>query len=226
MIAQDAGAALDRDGFALMPEFVDAPAAVALRNLYRETALFRSRVVMERHAFGRGEYKYFANPLPESIQTLRERLYRELVPVANAWSRELRTGAEFPASHQEFLGMCLEAEQTKPTALLLKYGPGDFNCLHQDLYGPVAFPFQATVYLSRPGEEFAGGEVVLTEQRPRAQTRAHVLTPLQGDLLVLPSRYAPRRGANGTYRVTFKHGVATITWGERWTLGLIFHDAL
>lgn len=217
---------LERDGFALLPEFISADAAARLCGLYDRDALFRSRVVMERHAFGRGEYKYFAHPVPAQICKLREQLYGALVTVANAWMRELRQDVAFPPTHAEFLHSCFEAEQTKPTALLLKYGSGDYNCLHQDLYGPVAFPFQATIYLSRPGEDFGGGEVVLTEQRPRAQTRVHVLTPNRGDLLVLPTKYAPRRGANGSYRVTFRHGVSTIAWGERFTLGIILHDAL
>jgi uncharacterized protein len=217
---------LEETGFALVPSFIDEATATALRALYPDDRLFRSRVVMERHAFGRGEYKYFAEPLPPRIQALREQLYRELVPVANTWMRTLGMQTSFPTSHQQFLDTCFEAGQKRPTALLLKYRAGDYNCLHQDLYGPVAFPFQATIYLSRAGEEFGGGEVVLTEQKPRAQTRVHVFTPQQGDLLFLPTRVAPRRGTNGIYRVNFKHGVSTVTWGERFTLGIIFHDAL
>jgi len=217
---------LSKTGFALVRGFSDARTAQALRSLYDDDALFRKRIVMERHAYGRGEYKYFANPLPPAVQSLRENLYASLVPIANDWMRELKSDVRFPATHQQFLHDCFESEQKRPTALLLKYGAGDFNCLHQDIYGPVAFPFQATLYLSRPGEEFHGGEVVLTEQRPRAQSRAHALAPEQGDLLVLPSRLAPRSGTNGTYRVAFRHGVSTVTWGTRFALGLIFHDAL
>jgi hypothetical protein len=157
---------------------------------------------------------------------LREELYARLRPVANEWMRALGAEVTYPAVHQAFLHECLANKQVRPTALLLKYGAGDFNCLHQDIYGPIAFPLQATLYLSRPGTEFRGGEVVLLEQRPRAQSRAHVLAPEQGDLLVFPSRLAPRQGKNGTYRVAFKHGVSTLTWGERYTLGIIFHDAL
>lgn len=213
-------------GFALIRGFADRKAAEELRALYDEDALFRKRIVMERHAYGRGEYKYFANPLPPRVQGLRESLYRELVPLANEWMRALKLPATFPSSHERFLHDCFDAEQKRPTALMLRYGPGDYNCLHQDIYGPVAFPLQATLYLSRPGEEFRGGEVVLTEQRPRAQSRAYALAPEQGDLLVLPSRLAPREGTNGTYRVAFKHGVSTVTWGTRFTLGIIFHDAL
>jgi uncharacterized protein len=213
-------------GFALVRGYATRAEAEELRAFYDDDALFRKRVVMQRHAYGRGEYKYFANPLPPRVQALRETLYASLVPLANEWMRALKIDASFPQTHQQFLHDCFESEQKRPTALLLKYGPGDYNCLHQDIYGPVAFPLQATLYLSRPGEEFRGGEVVLTEQRPRAQSRAYALSPEQGDLLVLPSRLAPRTGTNGTYRVSFKHGVSTIASGTRYALGLIFHDAL
>ena len=217
---------LRANGFALVPGFVDRDAAEELRGLYDDDALFRKRIVMQRHAYGRGEYKYFANPLPPRVQALREDLYGSLVGLANEWMHALKAPATFPQTHQQFLHDCFESEQKRPTALLLKYEAGDFNCLHQDIYGPVAFPFQATVYLSRPGDEFRGGEVVLTEQRPRAQSRAYALAPQQGDLLVLPSRLAPRTGTNGAYRVAFRHGVSTVTWGTRFALGIIFHDAL
>ena len=216
---------LEAQGFALVPGFLDVQSCVALRALYDDASLFRSRVVMERHAFGHGEYQYFANPLPPKIQTLRESLYATLAPIANEWMELLGNERRFPLAHQAFLDECLASEQTKPTALLLRYEAGDYNCLHQDLYGPVAFPFQATIYLSRSGEDFDGGEVVLTERRPRAQVRAHVLSPRQGDLLVLPSHAAPRRGERGIFRVYFKHGVSTVTRGTRYTLGIILHDA-
>ena len=218
--------ALDSDGFALVPSFLDLHVANELRSLYDDDARFRSRVVMQRHAFGRGEYKYFANPLPPAVADMREELYAALVPIANAWAAQLHLNVVFPASHREFVERCFESEQRRPTPLLLKYGPGDYNCLHQDLYGPVAFPLQGTVYLSRAGEEFGGGEVVLSEKRPRAQTRVHVLQPRQGDLLVLPSRSVPRQGARGTYRAQFKHGVGTVHWGTRYALGVVFHEAL
>lgn len=217
---------LDARGFALVPGFLAPERCVALRSLYDDRSRFRSRVVMERHAFGRGEYQYFAHPLPDEVRELRERLYAALAPVANDWMDRLGNERRFPAAHQAFLDECFASDQTKPTALLLRYEAGDYNCLHQDLYGPVAFPFQATIYLSRPGEEFEGGEVILTERRPRAQVRAHALSPNQGDLLVLPSHAAPRSGERGTYRVYFKHGVSTIARGTRYTLGVIFHDAL
>jgi hypothetical protein len=152
-------------------------------------------------------------------------MYAQLVPVANEWMRRLGRSVQFPIAHQEFLSECLAGDQTRATVLLLRYGAGDYNRLHQDLYGPVAFPLQATIYLSRPGDEFGGGEVVLTEQKPRAQSRAHVLTPEQGDLLILPTSAAPMTGTNGFYRATFRHGVSTVAWGERFTLGIILHDA-
>lgn len=217
---------LDTDGFALVPSFIDSDAAVELRAMYHDDARFRSRVVMQRHAFGRGEYKYFANPLPRIVIDLRERLYAALVPIANAWASRLRLDVGFPPTHREFVERCFASKQRRPTPLLLKYGPGDYNCLHQDLYGPVAFPLQGTVYLSRAGDEFDGGEVVLSENRPRAQTRVHVIQPSQGDLLVLPSQSVPRQGTRGSYRAQFKHGVGTVHRGTRYVLGIVFHEAL
>jgi uncharacterized protein len=214
-----------RSGFALISGALDASESVSLRRLYDDDALFRSRVVMERHSFGQGEYKYFANPLPPRIQTLREGLYEQLLPVANEWMHRLGRAVTFPSTHVAFLHDCLAGEQSRPTALLLRYRTGDYNRLHQDLYGAVAFPLQATIYLSRPGEEFGGGEVVLAEQKPRAQTRVHVLTPSQGDMLVLPTGATPRRGTSGYYRANFRHGVSTLSWGERFTLGVVLHDA-
>jgi hypothetical protein len=219
------GVELDDRGFAVVDGFLDAEQAIELRELYADARLFRSRIVMQSHGFGRGEYQYFARPLPPLVQQLRDSLYRALLPAANAWTRALGGTTLFPASHQEFLANCFAAGQERPTALLLKYGPGDYNCLHQDVYGAVSFPLQATIYLSRPGEEFDGGEVVLTEQRPRAQTRAHVLNPKQGDLLVLPTRVLPRHGRTGVYRANFKHGVNTVARGERYALGIVFADA-
>ena len=213
---------LGSEAFAHIPNFIGADDAVELRELYDCDRMFRSRVVMERHNFGHGEYKYFANPLPAKIQSLRERLYMMLRPIANDWMKRLGSTIIYPSSHQAFLDECFAVEQKRPTALLLKYQTGDYNRLHQDLYGPVAFPLQATIYLSRRDVEFQGGEVVLAEQKPRAQTRAHVLNPDQGDLLVLPTRAAPR----GSGKTIFRHGVATIRSGERYSLGIIFHDAL
>jgi hypothetical protein len=213
------------NGFALIQHAVPAAEAAGLRALYEDAALFRSRIVMERHSFGKGEYKYFAHPLPARLQALREELYEQLVPVANEWMLRLGRDVRFPPVHQEFLNECLAADQSRTTVLMLRYRAGDYNRLHQDLYGPVAFPLQATLYLSAPGEEFGGGEVVLAEQKPRSQTRAHVLTPNQGDLLILPTSAAPMAGAHGYYRATFRHGVSTLRWGERFTLGIVLHDA-
>jgi uncharacterized protein len=196
-------------GFALVRGAIGADEARSLRALYDDDSVFRSRVVMERHSFGKGEYKYFAHPLPPRIQSLREGLYHELLPTANEWLRRLGRTPNFPPTHQAFLHDCLAGEQNRPTALLLRYRAGDYNRLHQDLYGPVAFPLQATIYLSRAGAEFGGGEVVLTEQKPRAQTRVHVLSPDRGDMLLLPTSVAPIAGANGHYKATFRHGVTT-----------------
>ena len=213
-----------QNGFALIRGAIEPSKAILMRALY-DDALFRRRIVMERHSFGKGEYKYFANPLPERVQTLREGLYEKLVPVANEWMTRLGRPTAFPPTLQAFLRECLVGEQSRPTALLLRYVKGDYNRLHQDLYGPVAFPLQATLYLSRPGVEFGGGEVVLAEQKPRTQTRVHVLTPDQGDMLILPTSVVPVAGANGYSRATFRHGVATVAWGERFSLGIVLHDA-
>lgn len=212
-------------GFSLIPRAIAHAETISLRALYDEDRLFRSRIVMERHRFGKGEYKYFADPLPARIQSLREGLYEQLLPVANEWMRRLGRAAVFPETHQAFLHECLAGEQSRPTALLLRYRANDYNRLHQDLYGPVAFPLQATVYLSRPDQEFGGGEVVLAEQQAQAQTRVHVILPNQGDLLILPTGAAPIAGTNGHSRGTFRHGVATLAWGERFTLGIVLHDA-
>jgi uncharacterized protein len=214
-----------QNGFALIRGAIEPSEAAFLRALYDDDSLFRSRIVMERHSFGKGEYKYFANPLPERVQTLREGLYKKLVPVANQWMSRLGRATAFPPTLQTFLQECLAGEQSRPTALLLRYLKGDYNRLHQDLYGPVAFPLQATLYLSRPGVEFSGGEVVLAEQKPRAQTRVHVLTPDQGDMLILPTSVVPIAVANGYSRATFRHGVATVAFGERFSLGIVLHDA-
>jgi len=225
LVTAAVAAELAQNGFALVRGAVSASEAIMLRSLYDDDALFRSRIVMERHAFGKGEYKYFANPLPSPIQELRESLYEQLLPVANEWMRRLGRAVTFPETHQAFLHECLEGEQRRPTALLLRYRTGDYNRLHQDLYGPVAFPLQATIYLSRAGEEFGGGEVVLAEQKPRAQTRVHVLMPNCGDMLLFPTSAVPLRGANGEYRANFRHGVSTLARGERFTLGIVLHDA-
>jgi hypothetical protein len=211
-------------GYALLPGLLDGEACAELRRAYDDDGLFRKRVVMEKHGFGRGEYKYFRYPLPERVAAMRERFYRELVPVANEWNARLKKNERFPEAEQQFLDFCADRGQTRPTALMLKYGAGDFNCLHEDTYGEVSFPFQMTVFLSAP-DAYDGGEFVLVEQRPRQQSRPIVFRPGLGDALVIPNRYRPVEGKNGYYRTTFRHGVSEVRSGERFTLGVIFHDA-
>lgn len=216
---------LDRRGFAVLRSLLDPTQCTALASLYDSDDGFRSRVVMARHGFGEGEYKYFDHPLPEPVARLREALYAGLAPVANRWADLLGTGQRFPETLARFLEDCHAAGQSKPTPLMLRYGPGDYNCLHQDLYGALAFPIQATVLLSRPADDFAGGEFVLTEQRPRRQSRAQVVSLDQGDCVVFAVNQRPESGSRGYYRVTHRHGVSEVTLGERKTLGIIFHDS-
>jgi hypothetical protein len=193
---------------------------------YGDDARFRSRVDMARHGFGRGEYKYFAYPLPALVERYRAALYPELVPLANVWRERLDENTRrFPAELSVFLDACHRAGQTRPTPLLLSYGPGDYNCLHQDLYGALVFPFQATFFLSRPGADYTGGQFVLTEQRPRRQSRAEALLPNQGDAVIFAVHHRPVRGQRGHYRANLRHGVSTVQSGARVTLGIIFHDA-
>lgn len=180
---------------------------------------------MERHSYGRGEYQYFAYPLPEPVQTLRTALYRPLASIANSWRKSLGEDAAFPPTHEAYLSRCHEGGQTRPTPLLLKYGPGDFNCLHQDLYGDLVFPLQVAILLSAPGEDFTGGEFVLTEQRPRMQSRAEVVPLRQGQGVIFPVHHRPVAGTRGTYRAVMRHGVSRLRSGQRHTLGIIFHDA-
>ena len=215
---------LVHDGHALVNDVLDPTRCAALRAGYTSDT-FRSRVIMERHNYGRGEYQYYAYPLPPPIAQLRGDLYAELAPIANRWMEALKRPERFPLAQQEMLALCAEYGQERPTALILKYGPGDFNALHQDLYGEVAFPFQLTFFLSEPEVEYTGGEFVLVEQRPRAQSRPEVLRPRRGAMLVFPNRYRPVRTKTNSYRTTFKHGVSTVRSGERYTLGIIFHDA-
>jgi hypothetical protein len=217
--------AIDADGFATIPAVLDAADCAALIALYGDQSRFRSRIVMERHAYGLGEYQYFAYPLPPLVSALRPALYRRLAPLANAWERRLGGAAAYPPTSDEFLERCHAAGQAKPTPLLLRYEAGGFNCLHQDRYGELAFPLQATVLLSRPGDDFAGGEFLLVEQRPRAQSRAMVVPLAQGDLVLFPNALRPVAGARGDYRVNMRHGVSRVAAGRRWTLGIIFHDA-
>jgi hypothetical protein len=192
---------------------------------YDDDGLFRSQVIMARHGFGRGEYKYYAYPLPEPIASLRTSLYPYLAAVANDWEKSLGQEKRYPEEHQPFLETCHRAGQKRPTPLLLKYGAGDFNCLHQDLYGDLAFPLQAAFLLSRPGEDFTGGEFVLTEQRPRMQSRVEVAPLQQGEAVIFAVNHRPVRGMRGVYRVAMRHGVSRLRSGHRFTLGIIFHDA-
>ena len=197
----------------------------ALAALYTEEAVFRSRVVMARHGFGRGEYKYFRYPLPPLVSALRAAIYPHLVPLANRWNQALEIDVRFPLTHAAFIRRCHAAGQRRPTPLLLQYGPDDYNCLHQDLYGEHVFPLQVAVLLAEPGRDFRGGEFVLAEQRPRMQTRAQVVHLRQGDAVVFAVHHRPVRGTRGFYRVNMRHGVSEMRAGHRHTLGIVFHDA-
>jgi hypothetical protein len=219
------GAELDEQGWALLPRLLDPVACREAAALWRDEDRFRSRVAMARHGFGQGEYRYFDYPLPDPVARLRSALYPPLAQVANRWWTALGRPGAFPATHPEYLERCRSAGQARPTPLLLRYGPGDYNCLHQDLYGAEAFPLQAAVLLSRPGEDFEGGEFLLAEQRPRRQSRATVVPLSQGDAVLFAVSERPVRGSRGYYRTRMKHGVSTVRSGERFTLGLIFHDA-
>jgi len=216
---------LDTDGWAVSPGLLSAAQCGAFAAGYEDDALFRSRVVMARHGFGRGEYRYYAAPLPVQIADLRQSLYARLAPVANEWHRRMGLPADFPAEHAGFLARCHAAGQVRPTPLLLRYGPGDYNCLHQDVYGPHVFPLQVAILLSEPGEDFEGGEFVLTEQRPRMQSRATVVRLRRGEGVAFAVRQRPVAGVRGDYRVNMRHGVSRVSSGQRHTLGIIFHDA-
>jgi uncharacterized protein len=218
-------AELDSRGCAVLPHLLTPAACRELAGLYVDEHRFRSRVVMSRHGFGRGEYKYFAYPLPPLVAGLRAALYPNLAPVANEWSRRLGGKRRFPETLETFLEGCHAAGQVKPTPLLLQYGPDDYNCLHQDLYGEWVFPLQLTVLLSQPESDFTGGEFVLTEQRPRMQSRAEVVPLEQGDAVVFAVHHRPMHGTRGDYRVNLRHGVSRVRSGRRHTLGIIFHDA-
>lgn len=216
---------LDAVGCAATGPLLDAGECAALRDLYDDDGRFRSRIVMARHGFGKGEYKYYSHPLPDPVARLRPALYERLVPLANRWNEAMGIDLRFPAGHDAFLARCHEAGQVRPTPLLLKYGPGDYNCLHQDLYGEHVFPLQVAILLSEPGADFTGGEFVLTEQRPRMQSRAEVVSLRQGEGVVFAVHTRPVRGTRGTYRVNLRHGVSRVRSGERFTTGIIFHDA-
>ena len=216
---------LDAFGCATTGPLLDPAERAGLADLYPDEARFRCRIVMGRHGFGRGKYKYFARPLPETVTILREELYRRLAPLANRWNERMGLEIRFPAEHGAFLDRCHAAGQLRPTPLLLRYETGDFNCLHQDVYGEHVFPLQVAILLSRPGEDFTGGEFVLTEQRPRLQSRAEVVPLPAGEGVIFPVRQRPVQGTRGTYRVNLRHGVSRIRSGRRSTLGIIFHDA-
>jgi hypothetical protein len=219
------GAELDTHGCAVIPKLLTPQRCAGLAALYPDDTQFRSRIVMGRHGFGRGEYKYFAYPLPEILAELRPALYAPLSHVANRGNETMGIEIRYPEKHDAFLKRCHAAGQTRPTPLLLQYGPGDYNCLHQDLYGEHVFPLQVAILLSEPGRDFEGGEFVLTEQRPRMQSRAEVVPLRQGDAVVFAVHHRPVQGTRGFYRVTMRHGVSRIRSGQRFTAGLIFHDA-
>jgi hypothetical protein len=218
-------AALDAHGCATTGPLLTAGECAAVAARYGADALFRSRVVMARHGFGRGEYKYFAYPLPDDVAALRGAFYPPLAAIANRWNDRMGVATRYPDAHAAFLVRCHQAGQTKPTPLLLQYGAGDYNCLHQDLYGEHVFPLQVAVLLARPGHDFTGGEFVLTEQRPRMQSRAEVVPLVQGEGVIFPVHHRPVQGTRGIYRVNMRHGVSRLRTGRRHTLGVIFHDA-
>jgi hypothetical protein len=219
------GEELDAHGAAVARAVLSADDCRRLAALYATDEPFRSRIVMGRHGFGRGEYKYFAYPLPDLIGELRTALYPPLADVANRWNEALNSDARYPRDHAAFLDRCHRAGQTRPTPLLLQYGEGDYNCLHQDVYGEHVFPLQVAFLLSAPGRDFTGGEFVLTEQRPRMQSRAEVVALRQGDGVIFPVHHRPVRGTRGIYRVNMRHGVSRLRSGHRHTVGIIFHDA-
>jgi len=216
---------LSNYGYAHTGRLLSQKECESLVRLYPEDQLFRSRVEMARFRFGEGDYKYFAAPLPEIVQQLRSAFYPHVAAVANRWMEQLGDRQRFPDELEEFLAVCHRKGQRKPTPLLLHYDAGDYNCLHQDLYGEVAFPLQLTCFLSQPGEDYTGGEFLLVEQRPRAQSKGEVIAPRQGEVIIFTTRYRPVQGSKGYYRVNVRHGVARVRSGTRFTLGVIFHDA-
>lgn len=218
-------AELDSHGVGLTGPLLAPEECAGLAGLYPDESRFRSRIIMSRHGFGSGEYQYFAHPLPEVLAALRPVVYARLAPIANRWNEALGIAQRYPATLDAFLTLCHEAGQKRPTPLLLKYGAGDYNCLHQDLYGDLFFPFQMVILLSQPGEDFTGGEFTLVEQRPRMQSRPEVVPLMQGEAAIFAVQHRPVQGTRGTYRVNLRHGVSRVRSGERYTTGLIFHDA-
>jgi uncharacterized protein len=216
---------LDAHGWAMLTKLLAVEECAALAGLYGDESRFRSRIVMARHGFGRGEYKYFAYPLPATVADLRTALYPRLVPIANRWNESMGLDVRFPDEHARFIERCHEAGQTRPTPLLLQYAEGDFNALHQDVYGEHVFPLQVAILLSEPEKDFTGGEFVLTEQRPRMQSRAEVVPLRRGDGVIFAVHHRPVQGARGVYRVNLRHGVSRLRSGRRHTVGVIFHDA-
>ena len=219
------GDELDAHGCAMLEALLSPQECAKLASMYADDEHFRSRVPMARHGFGRGEYRYFDYPLPELVAGLRSAVYPRLAPIANRWNAEMRIELRYPVQHCEFLERCHKAGQTRPTPLLLQYVAGDYNCLHQDLYGEHVFPLQLTVLLSEPGRDFTGGEFVMTEQRPRMQSRAEVVPLRQGDAVLFAVNERPVQGTRGAYRVKLRHGVSRVRSGQRHTAGIIFHDA-
>jgi hypothetical protein len=218
-------ASLDDRGYATTPPLLTAAECRGLAALYAREDAFRSRVIMQRHSFGRGEYKYLWYPLPSGVEGLRQAIYPLLAPIANRWCERLHEEGRFPPSLDAYLAQCHAAGQQRPTPLLLKYEVGDYNCLHQDLYGDLVFPLQLTVLLSAPEEDFTGGEFLLVEQRPRAQSKGEVVPLRRGEAVIFPVHHRPVEGTRGPYRVTMRHGVSRLRSGQRYTLGIIFHDA-
>jgi uncharacterized protein len=216
---------LDERGAAVVERVLTPGECETIAAMYDQEEIFRSRVVMARHGFGRGEYRYFQYPLPEILTDLRSAFYPQLSPIANRWNQSMGIEVEYPDDHREFLARCHTAGQLRPTPLLLKYGVGDYNCLHQDLYGEHVFPLQVAILLSSPERDFTGGEFVLTEQRPRMQSRPEVVSLTQGDAVIFAVHHRPVQGSRGVYRVNLRHGVSRLRSGERYTLGVIFHDA-
>jgi uncharacterized protein len=216
---------INRHGYTLVEGFLDQQECQDLIKIYEEENRFRKTVVMERHRFGKGEYKYFSYPLPVNLQSIRENIYPYLVPLANQWMQELNIEEKFPADHADMIRLCRDRGQEKSTLLILKYGAGGFNTLHQDLYGEIFFPFQVVLFLNEPGIDYAGGSFVMIEQVPRAQSKAIVIQPRRGDMLIFTTNFRPVKGSRGYYRAAMKHGVSEINSGSRHTLGIIFHDA-
>lgn len=217
---------MHQKGYAIIPKLLNEEQCETLKQNYQHPKAYRKTVIMERHRFGLGEYKYFNYPLPDLIQTIRETIFPKLAPIANTWMKVLNLDQQFPETLEELLRLCREKDQTKPTSLILKYGAGGYNTLHQDLYGTVYFPMQTVLFLNEPEADYTGGEFVLTQQVPRAQSKVIVLKPRQGDMLIFTTNFRPVKGTKGYYRANMKHGVSIVGSGERYTLGVIFHDAL